>query len=195
MTIEALLGIDLGSGSLKVSVVAMDGRLLGEASHAIETAIPHFGWAEQDPETWWHALSAAVPSAIAVAGVSRGEIRGIGVSGGAHIPVLLDEADRVIRPSILWADQRSAAEAKELHERAGEAIIKNSLNRVNPTWSLAMLAWIKRHEPAAAARTKKLMLAKDYLRFRITGTWESDYSDVIGALMADDRTRSWSPEL
>jgi xylulokinase len=195
MTREALLGIDLGSGSLKASLVAMDGRLLGDASHPIETRIPHFGWAEQDPETWWHALSAAVPRAIANAGISKAEVRGIGVSGGAHIPVLLDEADQVLRPAILWADQRSAAEAKDLHERAGETIIRTSLNRVNPTWSLAMLAWIKRHEPAIAGRTRKLMLSKDYLRFRLTGTWDTDYSDVIGALMADDRTRSWSPEL
>ena len=189
------MGIDLGSGSLKASVVAMDGRLLGEASHPIETNIPHFGWAEQDPELWWDALCAAAPKALLNAGIGKTEIRGIGVSGGAHIPVLLDEADRVLRPAILWADQRSAAEATELHERAGQTIIKTSLNRVNPTWSLAMLAWIKRHEPAIAARTKKLMLSKDYLRFRLTGTWETDYSDVIGALMADDRTHSWSPEL
>jgi xylulokinase len=195
MTTESLLGIDLGSGSLKASVVAMDGRLLGEASHAIETSILRFGWAEQDPEAWWDALCAAVPRAVANAGIPRMEIRGIGVSGGAHIPVLLDEADRVIRPAILWADQRSAAEAKELHERAGETIIRTSLNRVNPTWSLAMLAWIKRHEASAASGVRKLMLSKDYLRFRITGTWETDYSDVIGALMGDHRTRSWSPEL
>jgi len=195
MRTEALLGIDLGSGSLKASVVAMDGRLLGEASHPIETRIPHFGWAEQDPEGWWTALCALVPKALRNAQMAKTEIRGIGVSGGAHIPVLLDEADHIIRPAILWADQRSATEAKELHERAGETIITTSLNRVNPTWSLAMLAWIKRHEPAAAAQTKKLMLSKDYLRFRLTGTWETDYSDVVGALMADHRTRTWSPEL
>lgn len=195
MAAQALLGIDLGAGSLKASVVRADGRLLGEASHPIETSIPQFGWAEQDPETWWQALRVAAPRALANAGVAAAEVQGIGISAGAHIPVLLDQADRVIRPAILWADQRSAAEAKELHERAGDAIIATSLNRVNPTWSLAMLAWVKRHEPEAAARTRKLMLAKDYLRFRITGTWETDYSDVIGALMADHRTRSWSPEL
>ncbi len=195
MTAEALLGIDLGAGSLKASVVLGDGRLLGEASHPIETSIPRFGWAEQDPESWWRALSIATPRALAAAGLSAEDVLGIGVSAGAHIPVLLDAADRVIRPAILWADQRSADEAKELHERAGEAIIRTSLNRVNPTWSLAMLAWVKRHEPESAARTAKLMLAKDYLRFRITGTWETDYSDVIGALMADHGTRRWSPEL
>jgi xylulokinase len=195
MAEQALLGIDLGAGSLKVSAVSPDGRLLGEASHALETSIPAIGWAEQDPADWWRALRSALPEAVAAAGLRSDRVLGIGVSAGAHIPVLLDAADRVIRPAILWSDQRSAAEARELHERAGETIIATSLNRANPTWTLAMLLWLRRHEPDAVRRTRRLMLAKDYLRFRISGTWETDYSDVVGALMADDRTRSWSPEL
>jgi xylulokinase len=195
MAAQALLGIDLGAGGVKISAVSPDGRLLGEASQPLETSIPQFGWAEQDPESWWQALTAALPRAMAAAKLRSDGVMGIGVSGGAHIPVLLDAADRVIRPAILWSDQRSAAEAAELHERAGETIIATSLNRVNPTWTLAMLLWLQRHEPDAVRRARKLMLSKDYLRFRLTGTWETDYSDVIGALMADDRTRSWSPEL
>jgi xylulokinase len=195
MAPTALLGIDLGAGGVKISAVSPDGRLLGEASHPIETSIPAFGWAEQDPESWWGALTRALPQALAQARIGAEEVLGIGVSGGAHIPVLLDGSDRVIRPAILWSDQRSAAEAKELHERAGAAIIAASLNRVNPTWTLAMLLWLKRHEPEAARRARKLMLSKDYLRFRLTGTWETDFSDVIGALMAENRSRAWSPEL
>ena len=138
MAPTALLGIDLGAGGVKISAVSPDGRLLGEASHPIETSIPAFGWAEQDPESWWGALTRALPQALAQARIGAEEVLGIGVSGGAHIPVLLDGSDRVIRPAILWSDQRSAAEAKELHERAGAAIIAASLNRVNPTWTLAM---------------------------------------------------------
>ncbi|HVG82737.1 MAG TPA: xylulokinase [Methylomirabilota bacterium] len=195
MADHALLGIDLGAGGLKVSAVSLAGTLLGEASEPLETSIPAFGWAEQDPESWWEALLTALPRALAAAGLRAEAVRGIAVSGGAHIPVLLDAADRVIRPAILWSDQRSAAEARELHERAGAAIIATSLNRVNPTWTLAMLLWLKRHEPRSAERARKLMLSKDYLRFRLTGSWETDYSDVIGALMADHRTRAWSPEL
>lgn len=190
-----LLGVDLGAGSLKASVIRRDGRLAGEAAHPVTTQIPHFGWSEQDPEEWVRAFAAAVPAALKAAKVAPGEIAGIGLSGGAHIPVLLDKDDKVIRPAIMWNDQRSAAEARELHEAHGDFIIKTSLNRVNPTWSLAMLLWLKRHEPANAARVAKLMIAKDYLRFRLTGTWETDFSDVLGALMSDHRTRSWSPEL
>jgi xylulokinase len=190
-----LLGVDLGAGSLKASVIRADGSLAGEAAAPLATAIPHFGWSEQDPAEWVAAFAKAVPQAIAAAGIAPAEIAGIGLSGGAHIPVLLDSDDRPVRPAILWNDQRSAAEARELHEKAGQLIIETSLNRVNPTWSLAMLLWLQRHEPEAIRRVARLMIAKDYLRFRLTGTWETDFSDVLGALMSDWRTRDWSPAL
>jgi len=195
MSKSHLLGVDLGAGSLKAQVIRADGSLAGEAAHPVTTQIPHFGWSEQNPEEWVRALAAAVPAALAAARVAPGEIAAIGLSGGAHIPVLLDARDRVIRPAILWNDQRSATEAKELHERAGPLIIATTLNRVNPTWTLAMLRWLQRHEPQHAAAVRRLLLAKDYLRFRLTGTWETDFSDVLGALMSDHRTRDWSPEL
>ena len=101
----------------------------------------------------------------------------------------------MLRPAILWNDQRSAAQAAELHERAGAKIIATSLNRVNPTWTLAMLAWLQENEPAVIAQTKRLYLAKDYLRFCLTGSWETDFSDAIGALLGDNATKGWSPEL
>ena len=190
-----LLGIDLGAGSLKATIIRKDGTVAGEGAHAIATSIPKFGWSEQNPADWYAALCRAVPTAVKAAGLAPAEIAGIACSGGAHIPVLTDAADRVIRPAIMWNDQRSAQEARELHERAGEQIIRTSLNRVNPTWSLAMLKWLQRHEPDAVKRTRRLYLSKDYLRTRLTGTFETDYSDVIGALMADDATKTWSPEL
>ncbi len=190
-----LLGIDLGAGSLKATLINETGHVAGEASAPINTYVPHFGWSEQEPAEWFAALCIAVPDAIAAAGIEASAIAGIGVSAGAHIPVLTDAEGIVIRPAIMWNDQRSAAEAAELHARAGGMIIATSLNRANPTWSLPMLAWLQKHEPHAIASTKRLYLAKDYLRFCLTGTWETDYSDVIGALMADDRTKTWSPEI
>jgi xylulokinase len=190
-----LLGIDLGAGSLKATIITETGEIAGEASHPIITYVPHFGWSEQEPAEWFAALCAAVPNAIAAAGIEPSAIAGIGISAGAHIPVLTDAEGTVIRPAIMWNDQRSAAEAAALHERAGEMIIATSLNRANPTWTLAMLAWLQTHEPDVIARTKRLYLAKDFLRYCLTGTWETDYSDVIGALMADDRTKNWSPEI
>ena len=109
--------------------------------------------------------------------------------------MLLDKDDRVIRPAILWSDQRAAEEARELDERAGARIVEVGLNRVNPTWTLAQLAWLKRHEPDAVARVRRVFPAKDYLRYRVTGDWHSDVSDALGLLLADGRQGGWSPEL
>ncbi len=190
-----LLGIDLGAGSLKATVIDATGRVAGEASAPVTTAVSQPGWAEQDPNEWFIALCEAAPAALASARLQADAIAGIGVSAGAHIPVLTDEEGNILRPAIMWSDQRSAAEAADLHARAGTMIIKTSLNRVNPTWTLAMLAWLQKHEPAVAAHTARLFLAKDYLRFCLTGTWETDFSDAIGALLADNATTGWSAKI
>lgn len=190
-----LLGIDLGAGSLKATVVDGTGAALGEAARPIATASPRPGWSEQDPEDWYRALCAAVPTALAAAGVAAKDLSGIGISAGAHIPVLLDAEDRVLRPAILWSDQRSQAEAETLRARADALIVGQSLNRANATWSLCMLHWLRRHEPDVAARVARVCIAKDYLRFRVTGDWHSDFSDAVGALMADAETGDWSDAL
>jgi len=190
-----LLGIDLGAGSLKATIIDAQGRVAGEASAPVTTTMPRPGWAEQNPHEWFIALCEAAPGALRQAGLGADAIAGIGVSAGAHIPVLTDDEGNVLRPAIMWSDQRSAAEAAELHERAGAMIIKTSLNRVNPTWTLAMLAWLQKHEPAVVAQTARLFLAKDYLRFCLTGTWETDFSDAVGALLADNATKGWSAKI
>jgi len=187
-----LLGIDLGAGSLKATIIDETGHVLGEAAHPVTTNVPCFGWSEQDPAEWFAALCAAVPAALAAAGLEAGAIAGIGISAGAHIPVLTDEAGVVLRNAIMWNDQRAAPQAAALHERAGAQIIATSLNRVNPTWTLAMLAWLQESEPATMAKAKRLYLAKDWLRSCLTGSWETDYSDAVGALLADNETKTWS---
>jgi xylulokinase len=190
-----LLGLDLGASSLKATIITDAGIIAGEASHPVTTSVPQFGWSEQDPAEWFAALCAAVPKALAAAGIKASEISGIGISAGAHIPVLTDENGVVLRPAIMWNDQRSGAEAAALHKEAGDKIIATALNRVNPTWTMAMLAWLREYEPATLARATRLYLAKDYLRSCLTGTWETDYSDAIGSLLADNATQDWSPEL
>jgi xylulokinase len=190
-----LLGLDLGAGSLKATIIDASGRLMGEAAHPVTTQIPRFGWSEQDPAEWFAALCAAVPAALKAARLPAAAIAGIGISAGAHIPVLTDAAGTVLRPAIMWNDQRAAAQAAALHEKAGAKIIETALNRANPTWTLAMLAWLQENEPATMARAQRLYLAKDWLRARLTGTWETDFSDAIGAMLADNATKNWSPEL
>ena len=192
---ECLLGVDLGAGSLKATVVSERGQVLGEAAEAIETASPRAGWSEQDPADWYAALCRAVPEALQIARVPAARLAAVGFSAGAHTQVLTDREGRVIRPAILWSDQRSAAESEALHRRAGERIVAIGFNRVNPTWTLAQLHWIKHREPESAARVARLFLAKDYLRHRVTGDWHTDVSDAVGTLMADSARGQWSAEL
>ncbi len=192
---QYLLGIDLGAGSLKVAVITGSGQLAGSASRTIATEIARPGWAEQDPAAWVEAMQSAIPAAVAEAGIRASAIAGIGICAGAHTAVLTDAAGQVIRPAILWSDQRSTAEAEALHAGAGDLIIRTALNRVNPTWTLAMLAWLQNNEPAAVARTDRLYLAKDFLRHQLTGTWETDFSDAIGTLLADAAAETWSTAL
>ena len=191
-----VLGIDLGAGSLKASLVdTSDGQILGEGKHPITTRIPQHGWSEQDPQEWYTALCHAVPQALSMARLPAERIAAIGISAGAHIPVLMDKIGQVLRPAIMWNDQRSVQEAAELREQHGELIERLSLNRVNPTWSLPMLRWLQRHEPEIIRQVNHFCLPKDYLRWRLTNTWGTDFSDVIGTLLADANQRNWSDEL
>jgi xylulokinase len=192
---ELLCGVDLGAGSLKVTIIHPDGTLAGEASSSITTSTPRFGWSEQNPHDWWVALCDAIPRALADAGVGGDAIAAIGFSAGAHIGVLCGADGRVLRPALLWSDSRAADEAAELRKRADARIIELSLNRANPTWLLPQLLWISRNDPEAFAATERLYIAKDWLRHQLTGTFETDWSDVVGALMGDASTQSWSPEL
>jgi len=128
-----LMGIDLGAGSLKVAIIDTAGTLLGSASSEVRTDSPHPGWAEQDPEAWYRGLCHAVPAALGVAGIKAGDVGAVSFSAGAHTPVLLDADNRLVRPAILWSDQRSSLETRELAGRAGAMIHATSFNNPAPT--------------------------------------------------------------
>jgi xylulokinase len=188
------MGVDLGAGGVKVSILDAEGCTVSEGSAPISTRMPQPGWVEQDPADWWRAATAAVGRALA-SGVEPRRVGAVGVSGGAHIGVLTDPSGTPLRPAILWSDSRSVREADELREAAGARIIELSLNQVNPTWLLPQLLWLRRHDPDAVGATTRVFLAKDWLRYKLTGAWHSDFSDAVGALMADSSTRGWSLEL
>jgi xylulokinase len=190
-----LVGIDLGAGSLKISVIRRDGSLVSEASAPVTTSSPHPGWSEQNPQDWWLAACDALRRGLKASGRPASDVAAISFSAGAHTQVLEDADGRVIRPAILWNDQRSRRETEELRERADARILDIGANRANPTWTLPQMLWLRKHEPDAFARVKRLYVAKDWLRARFTGTWETDTIDALGTLMLDARRAEWSKEL
>lgn len=190
-----MMGIDLGAGSLKATIIGADGRVLGSASSPVRTVSEKPGWAEQYPEEWYQGLCSAVQAAINKAQIDATEITAISFSAGAHTPVLLDRNDRLIRPAIMWSDQRSSAESLKLEDQCGDMIRRIGFNSPNPTWTLPQLLWLKQNEPDAFSRIAKVMLAKDYLRYRISGAWQTDRVDAVGTLLAHAQSQTWSEEL
>lgn len=196
MTADPLLvGIDLGAGSLKVSAIRADGSLVAEASEAVPTSSPHPGWSEQDPQDWWAAACRALPRMLALAQRPASDIAAIAFSAGAHTQVLTDADGKVIRPAILWNDQRSQAEVQALRQKADARILDIGANRANATWTLPQMLWLRNNEPQAHGCVKRLYVAKDWLRAQFTGTWETDTIDALGTLMLDARSGGWSDEL
>jgi xylulokinase len=188
------LGIDIGTTSVKAVVIDERQEIVGSASAALSLARPHPGWSEQQPEDWWQAscgaldqLAAAHPQAIA-------KLAGIGLSGQMHGATLLDEADRVLRPAILWNDGRAALECTEIESALPDAR-RIAGNIAMPGFTAPKLAWLAKHEPATFARIRRVLLPKDYVRLKLTGEYVSDMSDASGTFWLDVGARRWSEAL
>ncbi len=184
------MGLDVGTTGVKAVAVAPDGRVIGVAERGYSLSTPRAGWSEQDPEDWWRATQSAL------AALGPVEIVGIGLSGQMHGLVALDAADRVVRPAILWNDQRTAAECAEIEERIGlDRLIALTGNRALTGFTAPKLLWVRRNEPDAFGRIARIMLPKDYVRLRLTGEWATDVADASGTLLLDVARRSWSDEV
>lgn len=194
-TARCVLGMDLGTSSLKCVLMDESGRLLASAVRPYPTQSPRPGWAEQDPADWLVALRGAVDELRSMTAGTVDRIAAIGICSAAHIPVLLDDAKRVVRPAILWSDQRSGDEVAALAGTHGDLLAHTALNDAGCTWTLPQLLWIWNHEPDALPRTRTLLSSKDYLVFRLTGEAVMDYGSAAATLMLDARRRAWSPEL
>ena len=183
-----LVGLDVGTTGVKAIAISPAGAVQAVATRSYPLSTPRPGWSEQDPEDWWLASEAAL------AEVSEGrEVAGIGLSGQMHGLVVLDDAGAVIRPAILWNDQRTAAECAEIEERVGpERLIALTGNRAVTGFTAPKLLWLRRHEPDAYGRIARIMLPKDYVRLRLTGEWAIDASDASGTLLLDVERRDWS---
>jgi len=183
-----IVGLDVGTTGVKALAITPDGEVLARAERGYSLSMPQPGWAEQDPEGWWQAAESAL------AEVSAGrDVAGIGLSGQMHGLVVLDESDRVIRPAILWNDQRTAAECAEIEQRVGlDRLIALTGNRALTGFTAPKLLWLRRHAPDAYARIRRVLLPKDYVRLRLTGEGAMDVADASGTLLLDVAARRWS---
>jgi xylulokinase len=187
--VTTLVGLDVGTTGVKAVAMSPEGEVLATDEESYPLSTPHPGWAEQDPELWWSAAETVLKR------LPFGEVR-LGFSGQMHGLVCLDEADRVLRPAILWNDQRTAAECAEIEERIGlERLIELTGNRALTGFTAPKLLWLRRHEPEVYTRIRRILLPKDYVRLRLTGRHGIDATDASGTLLFDVRNRRWSDEV
>jgi xylulokinase len=185
-----LVGLDVGTTGVKAVAVSLAGEVLARAEEGYPLSTPAPGWSEQDPEDWWRASTAA----LGAVGGDRAD--GIGLSGQMHGLVALDADGQVIRPAILWNDQRTAAECEEIERRIGvERLIRLTGNRALTGFTAPKLLWLREHEPAAYGRIRHVLLPKDYVRLRLTGAHATDVADASGTLLFDVANRRWSGEV
>ena len=185
-----LVGLDVGTTAVKALAVSPEGDVVARCEVGYDVSTPRRGWSEQDPEQWWEATSQALDS------LEVSDVAGIGLSGQMHGLVLLDSAREVLRPAILWNDQRTGAQCEEIESLVGlDRLIGLTGNRALTGFTAPKLLWVREHEPDVYARVASVLLPKDYVRMRLCGTLATDASDASGTLLFDVAERRWSSEL
>src|SRR5579863_2112033 len=189
-----LLGIDIGTGGTRTVLLDGDGRVLSSATAVHPPfASPHAGWAEQNPGDWWAAVCSAIPECLARGRTASSEISGIALTGQMHGLVLLDRHGSVLRRSIIWCDQRTEVECREITEKIGAArLIELTANPALTNFTLPKIWWVQQHEPEIWSRARTILLPKDYFRFRLTGARAMDVAEASGTLFFDVSQRQWS---
>ena len=191
-----LLGIDLGTSSLKTIVLSRDGQILSADALDYQFDSPVQGYAEQDPQVWWHACVTTVINAVRKAGISTGAITAIGFSGQMHGVVVLDKDYQVIRPAILHCDARSGEQVQKINSYIPlEQRRQLFRNPVYPGFMLTSLLWMRDHEPKNFERIAHVCSPKDYIRYLLTGVFSSEYSDASATLLFDIEKNRWSEEI
>jgi len=191
-----LMGIDVGTSGVKTILISRKGILKAEATNSYPVHSPKPSWFEHDPEDWWNATVKSIHQMLGKTGIDVAEIDGIGLSGMYHGLVILDNNHKVVRPSILWNDQRAASQSEYIVERVGtETLLRICASKGAPYFTACKLQWVRDNEPRLFERVNKMMLPKDYIRFKLTGEITTDVTDASGTLFLDVRKRTWSKEI
>jgi xylulokinase len=191
------LGLDIGTGGSRALLVDETGRVAGgvTAPHA-EMQMPKPLWAEQDPEDWWRAAQQAIRGVLLETGVGSDDVEAVGLSGQMHGLVLLDENNEVLRPAIIWCDQRCQDQVDWINQTAGaDMVLEQTANPMLTGFTAPKLLWVRDHDPAIYERVRQVLLPKDYIRFRLTGEFAGDVSDSSGTALFDVVNRRWADPL
>ncbi len=187
------LGIDVSTTATKALLIGADGQVVGVASSEYNYETPRPMWTEQHPHLWWQATVSSIRRVLAESGVNPADVQGVGLTGQMHGLVLLDENGEVLRPAILWNDQRTAAECDEIRARLGkERLIQITGNDALTGFTAPKILWVRNNEPEIFARARHILLPKDYVRYRLTGEYAIDKADGAGTLLFDLSQRDWS---
>lgn len=191
-----VIGIDLGTSGVKVVLFDEFGSILSNSSREYPLYQPVNGWAEQQPEEWWTATLESLRETITKSNILKKDIVGLGISGQMHGLVMLDEQGKVLRPAIIWCDQRTSIECEEITNIIGkDRLIEITANPALPGFTASKIMWVKKHEPEIFSRCKHILLPKDYIRYRLSGDFATEMSDASGMQLLDVKNRCWSEDV
>jgi len=191
-----LLGIDVSTTGVKALLIDDHGIVVGSANTEQPLYTPQPLWSEQNPADWWNGAVSSIREVLRETGVAGASVSGIGLTGQMHGLTLLDETGAVLRPAILWNDQRTGAQCDEIRSRLGKSrLIQITGNDALTGFTAPKILWVQENEPQIFAKICHILLPKDYVRYRLTGIFAIDRADGAGTILFDIKTRTWSPEM
>lgn len=195
MVEQYLLGVDLGSGALKLTLLSTNGEVKLTVAKEYPTYYPEISWAEQDPKDWYCIFKETFAFLIQKSRINPGDILALSIDAPTHTAVVMDGNFNVLRNAILWTDLRSGKQAEFLQREYGEEIFSLTYHKPEPMWTLPQLLWVKENEPEVWRKTERILFAKDYLRYLLTGKYVTDWIDALGSMFFDAEKKEWSPRL
>src|SRR5919201_1194986 len=196
MSQTLLLGIDVSTTGAKALLIDRSGGVVASTTTPLTLSTPQPLWSEQDPREWWGGVVSSTRRALLEARAGGEQVAAVGLTGQMHGLVLLDERGEVLRPAILWNDQRTAEQCEEIRRRLGkQRLVQITGNDALTGFTAPKVLWVAQHEPQVYARARRILLPKDYIRYRLTGAYAMDKADGSGTLLFDLRSRDWSREV